>query len=127
MTSCPSPVLQVTGRSNATSVVCLSPRRETYFDTSSCTQEKNPSNAPSATTPVDAAMPSPVICALILVSLFLSLLSSLFTHPRLLPRRVLSSEVLQGLKKEEVAVQNSNRLLLKLQYEYIHIYIYSKY
>lgn len=90
LTSCAC-LYQVTGRSSATSVASRSPRRETCCDTSSCTQAKNPSNAPSAATPAGGAMPSRVICALMLVRLLLTLFSSLFTHPLLLPRRGLIS------------------------------------
>lgn len=79
---------QETGRSSATSVVCRSPRRETCYDTSNSIQVKNPSNAPSAATPAGGAMPSLVICALMLVSvLLLSPFSSLFTCPLVLTRR----------------------------------------
>lgn len=86
LTSCAC-LYQVTGRSSATSVVSHSPRRETCCDTSSYTQAKNPSNAPSVAMPAGGAMLSLVICALMLVRLLLNLFSSLFTHPLLLPRR----------------------------------------
>lgn len=73
LTSCAC-LYQVIGRSSATSVVSRSPRRETYCDTSSCTQAKNPSNVPSVATPAGGAMLSLVICALMLVRLLLTLL-----------------------------------------------------
>ena len=76
LTSCAC-LYQVTGRSSVTSVASHSPRRETCCDTSSCTQAKNPSNAPSAATPAGGAMPSVGICALMLVRILLTLFSSL--------------------------------------------------
>lgn len=91
LTSCAC-LYQVTGHSSATSVVSHSPRREICCDTSSCTQAKNPSNAPSVAMPAGDVMLSLVICALMLVRLPLPLVSSLFTHLPLLPRRDIANQ-----------------------------------
>ena len=94
LTSCAC-LYQATGRSSAPSVASPSPRRETCCDTSSCTPAKNPSNAPSAATPAGGVMPSPAICALMLVRLLLTLFSFLLIHFCYPEETCLSSEALQ--------------------------------